>query len=261
MPFFCCNRPERDLDDAFRAIPPQYSEKSEPDPTNPTTTVKPVRPVASIHRAEWGTEGIMVLTAGAYPVYISRRKWKKSKHIGWSLSDGHAYSPHPLKPQTQSILIDKDPRGRPTIITVCGASYLIQGMNKPIVYSGPASTDESIQPTQSSPTAPTPTPTAPTPTAPIPTPTAPTPTAPTPRASALPIPEPPTPNIAPSLFPCSLKPCLDDHSTYPPPDPSKSGPWAKDMEIYALLQSPGGRAKYEKLIQSRGRRSVVLNND
>ena len=163
-------------------------------------------------------------------MYISRRKWKKSKHTGWSLSDGHAYSPHPLEPQTQSILIDKDP----TIITICGASYLIQGMNRPIVYSGPAP--------------------IPTPTAPIPTSTAPTPTAPTPT----PIPTLTAPNIAPS---CSLKPCLDDHSTYPPPDPSKSGPWAKDMEIYALLQSPGGRAKYKKLIQSRGRRSVVLNND
>lgn len=247
MPFFCGNRPERDLDDAFRAlhlpIPPQYSEKGQPYPAKPTTTV---RPVASIHRAEWGTEGVLVLTAGAYPVYISHRKWKKSKHTGWTLSDGHAYNPHPLNPQTQSILVDKDPRGRPTIITVCGASYLIQGMNKPIVYSGPASTDKSIQPTQSSPTALIPT-------APTPTPIAPTaPTAPTPTAPTLPIPEPPIPNIAPSLFPCSLKPCLDDHSIYPPPGPSKSGPWAKDKEIYALLQSPGGRAKYEKLL---------LNND
>ncbi len=66
--------------------------------------------------------------------------------------------------------------------------------------------------------------------------------------------------VQPYRLPCSLQPGSGSHAAYPPADPSKSGPWAKDLETFALLQSPGGRAEYEKTLLTRSRRRAFLNN-
>jgi hypothetical protein len=280
MPFFCCGRPERDLDAAFRALPPQYTEK--PDFATPSSP-----PVAAIHRAEWGTEGTLVLTANAYPVYISRKKWKRSKHVGWRLSHGGAYHPAPHEPKTLSLSVDKDPRGRPIIIAVCGASYTVRGTTRPTVHACPSDAEpatqaaaigskvdtaahdlcahpfadvrthpHSAEPASEAPETPAPETPAPAP-EPTPTPTPAPVTTPTPAPVTTPTPE--APKIQPYHLPCSLKPGSSGHAAYPPADPTKSGPWAEDLKHYALLQS-GGRAEYEKSLLTRGRRRAVLNN-
>ena len=213
MPFLsCCCRPERDLDAAFRALPPGYSEKGNPN-------IPRSQPTTTIHRPEWGTLGTLVLTAGDYPYYYSLRKWKKNKHAGWRLKGGTVCRPAPHEPRTLSLPVDNDPRNRPIVITICGRSYIIRGDKEPGMHGRPDTPEP--EPTPQPEPIPVPTP----------EPTAPAPDAPEPEQLRI-EPKPKNPTV---YDPWEFAQCVAPAgpAPYPPIDTSPCGPWKRDIELAA----------------------------